>query len=51
VNREAGGKNRQVKIDSRERGKTKTDRKQIKSFHEGLYNAVTRLKELPALGW
>ena len=33
VNCEAGGENRQVKIDPGERGKTESDRKKIKSFH------------------
>jgi seryl-tRNA synthetase len=46
VNREAGGKNRQVKIDSRERGKTETDRKKIKSFHEGTIQRSYKVKRI-----
>jgi seryl-tRNA synthetase len=46
VNREAGGKNRQVKIDSRERGKTETDRKKIKPFHEGTIQRSYKVKRI-----
>jgi hypothetical protein len=48
VNCEAGDENCQVKINPGERGKTESDRKQIDLSTKRLYNAVTRLKELPA---
>jgi hypothetical protein len=44
MNCQTGSKDCQVKIDPSEGGKTERDRKKIESFHEGLYNAVKRLK-------
>ncbi len=40
VNCEAGDENRQVKIDPGEGGKTESDRKKIKSFHEADYKSI-----------
>ena len=52
VNREAGGKNRQVKIDPGQRSKTETDRKKIKSFHEGTIQRSYKVKRITRfLGW
>ena len=46
VNREPSGKNRQVKIDPGERGKTETDRKKIKPFHEGTIQRSYKVKRI-----
>jgi seryl-tRNA synthetase len=49
VNCEAGGENRQVKIDPGERGKTESDRKKIKSFHKGTIQCSYKVKRITRL--
>jgi len=46
MDRKPSRKNGEVKINARERCETERDAKKIQSFHEEVYDAVSRLKEL-----